>query len=96
MLGAEVGRDEVHHLQAVAQLLVHDSSSLLYREMAAGGEVEVFQTLPVPVEVWGVEQVARQVDHVAEREDLAGFFKHFVSGHVDVGVFLQVFGYMLD
>ena len=57
MLMAEMAADHLHHLQAVAQLLIDNLCPLGHRQVAAGGQEQVLLVLPVPVEVWGVQKI---------------------------------------
>ena len=88
--------NQLHQLQAVAQLLVDNLGALADGQVAAGGQVQVLQLLPVPVEVRRVEQVGGEVDEVAQGEDLPGLLEHLVAVELDVGAALQVLGNVLD
>ena len=65
MLCAKMSGYQIHNLQAVTQFLIYNFCSFRDREVAAGGQVETFHTLAIPIEVWGVQQVTWQVDQVS-------------------------------
>ncbi len=61
-----------------------------------GDVIEWLQVLPVPVKVWRVEQVWREVHDVTQRKYFAGFFQDGALRHLDVASGLQVVAQKLN
>ena len=57
MFMIKITTNHLHHLQAVAQLLIDNLGPLGHRQVAAGGQEQVLHVLSVPIKVWGVEEI---------------------------------------